>query len=86
MPIVDPVAILAEAIQAWKIVISTLYGSEAMADAQIQQELTNLRAIVETMRGDQQKLRERDDMMATRLDQADKAITARVTVLEAAYV
>ena len=56
-----------------------------MADAQIQQELTNIRAIIETMRADQEKLKERDDMMATRLDQVDKAITSRVTVLEAAY-
>ena len=57
-----------------------------MADAQIQQELTNIRAIIETMRGDQEKLKERDDMMATRLDQVDKAITSRVTVLEAHVV
>ena len=56
-----------------------------MADAQIQQELTNIRAIIETMRADQEKLKERDDMMATRLDQVDKAITSCATVLEAAY-
>eukprot|EP00972_Heterocapsa_arctica_P050412 7411491-Heterocapsa_arctica.AAC.1 len=57
-----------------------------MAEAEIRQELGQLRALVDAMRAEHDTLIDRDNRMANRMGEVERTHAERLSALEAAYV
>ena len=57
-----------------------------MAEAEIRQELLQMRSAVDAMRAEHDLLIDRDNRLANRLSEVEKTHAQRLSALEAAYV